>query len=398
MNTTQSQSRWSVVIAYCLLTAVTQIFWVTFTPITTEAAAYWHVSTSAVGWLSEVFPLIYVILSLPLARLADRWFRGSLAVGAVLTAIGGLMRIAPGFSFSLTGQIIIAVGQPLVLNAVNKTAFSYVAVKRRPTAIAASSASLFVGILLSTVSGPFILASAGLGRVLWVQGIIGVLVVLYLLVTLRLKPVYRSDQTSVASLRSVWALPNLRRFSVLLFAGFGLFITVTTWLQVLVTPAHISAQTIGIALGLMTAAGIVGAAIVPPWSIRGQRGRVVLCASLLISFAMLATVVTGRPLWLLLSFIILSGFFLLADLPIVLTATEATVPAASLATATGILLLFGNLGGIVLALSVQLLLHQRLLAIGLLALVVLAAVPVAWRFPRSDEQQQQPTDAPAANG
>jgi predicted MFS family arabinose efflux permease len=392
MTARLAQSRWSVVVAYCILTAVTQILWVTFTPITTETAAYWHVSTGAVGWLSEVFPLVYVLVSLPFGRLTDRWFRGSLAVGAVLTAVGGLMRVLPGFSFVLLGQIVASLGQPMVLNAVNKVAVGYVSPKRRPSAIAASSASLFVGILLSTASAPFLLQRFGFPVLLWIQGVTSGVAALYLLVTLRRMPLYRFEQASVASIKSVWALSSVRRFSLLLFAGFGLFIAVTTWLQVLVEPVHISANLVGAALGLMTAAGIIGAAVIPPWAVHGSRGRAALCVSLIVSCAMLVTVLAGRPLWLFIVCIALAGFFLLADLPIVLTAAEAFVPAGSLATATGILLLFGNLGGIVLALCVQLLLGHRWFAVGLLALVAVASIPVAWRF-RTVDEQQQPTNS-----
>lgn len=64
-STSAPRSRWSVVTAYAILAAMTQLLWVTFAPITTAASSEWHVSVDAVGWLSLVFPLVYVLLSIP---------------------------------------------------------------------------------------------------------------------------------------------------------------------------------------------------------------------------------------------------------------------------------------------------------------------------------------------
>lgn len=46
-----------VAIAYSLVAAATQILWLTFAPIDTSAAHHYGVSTGAIGWLAEIFPL-----------------------------------------------------------------------------------------------------------------------------------------------------------------------------------------------------------------------------------------------------------------------------------------------------------------------------------------------------
>ena len=65
------------------------MLWLTFTPITTPSAHHYGVSVNDIGWLAEIFPLLYVLLAVPAASLLDRWFRPTLAVGALLTAVGG---------------------------------------------------------------------------------------------------------------------------------------------------------------------------------------------------------------------------------------------------------------------------------------------------------------------
>ena len=57
--------------------------------ITTETAKHYGVSEGAVGWLAEIFPLLYVVLAIPAGKLLDRWFRPSLAVSGVLVAPAG---------------------------------------------------------------------------------------------------------------------------------------------------------------------------------------------------------------------------------------------------------------------------------------------------------------------
>ena len=95
-----------------------------------------------------------MVLALPAGRLLDRAFHRWLAVGAVLTAVGGLARlIAPDYIWALVGQLLVAVAQPLVLNAVTKVASEYLPPRLRPHGIAVGSAAIFVGMLLALILG-----------------------------------------------------------------------------------------------------------------------------------------------------------------------------------------------------------------------------------------------------
>ncbi|SEN15094.1 MFS transporter [Paenibacillus sp. OV219] len=383
----QTTSRWSVIIAYAALAAVTQILWVTFTPVTTDAAEQWGVSVDAVGWLSLVFPLIYVLLSIPFGFAADRSFRGALAWGAGLTVVGAFIRVMPGYDYSLIGQIAIAVGQPLVLNAVNKIAALYVAPPKRPIAIATGTASLFVGVMISNVTVPFLMEWGGLPAVLWTQAFVSAFACAAMLLALRHAPLYveatgdGAPAPLIRTLREIWSQRWVRLFSLLLFAGFGIFITLATWLEVLADAIGYNSVQVGTGLGLMTAAGIIGAAFLPDFAMRGNRARHLLVLSLAVSVVLLVFLAAGLPAWLFMSLLALTGLLLLADLPIVLSFAEAKAEPRTAGVVTGLLLLFGNLGGIVLSLLVQLLLYERVLAIGALVVVTIIIMPFALRFP-----------------
>lgn len=75
----------------------------------------------------------------------------------MLTAGGALLRLAaPGsYGWILLGQFLIAVGQPLVLNATTKIASRYFPLTERTAAISVASAAQFVGILVAALTvGP----------------------------------------------------------------------------------------------------------------------------------------------------------------------------------------------------------------------------------------------------
>ena len=127
---TRSMNRWAVLAGYGLLAACSQLLWLSYAFISAQAHHAMGVSSGAVGDLAAIFPLMYVLLALPFGRWLDIRFEQALAVGAVLTGVGGALRLAgpDSFGWALAGQFVIAVGQPLVLNSITKIA------ARSPTA------------------------------------------------------------------------------------------------------------------------------------------------------------------------------------------------------------------------------------------------------------------------
>jgi predicted MFS family arabinose efflux permease len=101
----QPRSRWGPVAGFALVSASNQMLWLNFAPITTGAATRLGVSSSSVGLLSEIFPIVYVVLAVPVGRALDRWFRPTLLSGAALTAAGAALRLAGhGFAPVLVGR------------------------------------------------------------------------------------------------------------------------------------------------------------------------------------------------------------------------------------------------------------------------------------------------------
>ncbi|WP_158688089.1 MULTISPECIES: MFS transporter [Actinomycetes] len=115
----REKSRWVVFLAYGLLAAASQALFVNYAPVTGDAARHFGVSVSEIGWLSQVFPLVYVVVAIPAGIALDRFLRPALVFGAVLTAVGAFVRlVGDDFRWAFVGQVVAAVGQPFVLNAI----------------------------------------------------------------------------------------------------------------------------------------------------------------------------------------------------------------------------------------------------------------------------------------
>lgn len=388
---------WRVVIAYALVAAATQVLWLTYAPIDTSSADYYGVSKSAIGWLAEIFPLLYVVLALPAGRLLDRSFRPALAGGGALMAAGGLLRLGgPTFAWALAGQTAVAVAQPVILNAVGKLAADYLPREERPAGIAVGAGAGFAGMLLALVLGPTVGGHGEIGRLLVVEAAIGVATALALVWALRAPAPAElgelSDEAPEAAgvqsgaVRELWALPAMRTMAGLVFVGFGVFVALTTWLQTLLEPAGVSEQGAGALLVGMLVAGMIGCAVVPP--LVARRGSEPAFMRLAVIAAVAGPTLLGlfTPVGIRAVVIAAMGFALLPALPVVLTAAERLAGVAAAGTAGAIVWLAGNLGGLVVALVVQALVHHPLPAFLAMAAISLPALPLARRFPSSRQQ------------
>jgi predicted MFS family arabinose efflux permease len=392
-------SGWPVVVAYALVCAATQILWLTFAAITTESARRYGVSVSAIGWLSEIFPLLYVVLAIPAGILLDRWFRPALSAGGALVALGGFVRLGgETFAWAMAGQIMVAVAQPLVLSAVSKLAGEYLPAQQRATGISVGSAGTFVGILIALILGPTLGAHGQLERLLVVEAIIALVAAVALAIVLR-RPGHASDEHAAiegSAARALWALPSMRTLCGLVFVGFGIFVALATWLQTLLAPSGVSEAAAGALLVAMVVAGIVGCGLLPPLIAGRHAERGYMRCAVLVGCG--GCVCLGVAPWIGVRALamVAMGVVLLPALPIILTAAERLAGAAA-GTAGAIVWLAGNLGGLMVALLVQVLVHQPLAAFLAMAAVCLAGLPLAARLisPAGEARGGAPAQATA---
>ena len=391
---------WPVIISYGLVCAATQVLWLTYAAITTETARHYGVSVGAVGWLAEIFPLLYVVLAIPAGILLDRWFRPALAGGGALVALGGVVRLGGDtFAWAMAGQIMVAVAQPVVLSAVSKLAGEYLPVDQRATGISVASAGGFVGMLLALLLGPTFGGHGQLERLLVLEAVLAVLPALALAIVLR-RPGHASQEHAAiegSAARALWALTPMRILCGLVFVGFGIFVALATWLQTLLAPSGVSEAEAGALLVGMVIAGVVGCAVLPALVARRRAERGFMRVAVLVGCS--GCVVLGVAPWLGVRAlaIVAMGVVLLPALPVILTAAEQLAGAAA-GTAGAIVWMAGNLGGLVVALVVQILIHEPLAAFLAMAGVSLLGLPLAARLTSPAAERRSGTPAPAAAG
>ncbi|CAM5720031.1 MFS transporter [Streptomyces canus] len=373
----QVHSRWTVVAAFTVMAAATQVVWLTYAPVTGVAAHRFGVSESAIGWLATMFPLWYVVLAIPTGRILDRWFKAGLAAGAVLTAGGAVLRLAgASYGWALAGQIVIAIGQPLVLNAISAVSRNYLSEKDRARGIAMSSAGMFGGLVVLFVLGALLPADGQFTLLVGIGSAVACVAALVLLITLR-HPV-RASSGAIGrrvTVRETLGDPFIRRICLGVFFPFGTFNAITTFAEALLKPAGVHAETASVMLLITVVAGVVSSAFIPVVAARHRRERETMIAALMVATAccLLLAVAPSVPMGF--AGLAIIGFVLLAPFPIILELVERRT-GESEGTAAGMVMLTGNLGALLVTGTVGLFVHEPTVAFLFCAGVALLGVPV----------------------
>ena len=374
--------RWAILSVYALLAACTQLLWLTFAAIDTDSAKVLHVDVGTVGDLAAIFPLIYVVLALPVGRWLDARFAHALAIGAVLTGAGAIIRVFGPSSFGVqfAGQVVIAAGQPFVLNSITKVAARYFPQHERATAISIASVALFIGILASVLIAAPLFSAGGLSLVITVEAVPSVISAALVLLALRVPAMYPDDVSTAVSMR--WLIKDrfMWQLAGLIFIGMGVYNAVATWLQpVLANFGEGGAA--GNLIAVLTAGGIVGAAVVPAIvAARNQRRAMLVVALAFSAVAFAATDVRHDVVWLGVWFFA-TGFAIMACLPVVLDWSAIHAGMAREGAAAGFLLMAGNLGGVVLVLVIQGVMGNAYVPLAALAVIGLLGLPLALGLP-----------------
>ena len=348
--------RWVMLAVYMLVIAINQIMWITFAPITIDATQFYGVSDLKIGILSMSFMVVYLIVSIPASWIIDTYgIRTGVGIGVVLTGVFGMLRGLAGDNYSLllAFQVGIATGQPFLLNSITKVASRWFPIKERATASGLGTLAMYFGILTGIALTPFIAGSRGIDGMLKLYGIFSVLTAIIFFIFARERPVTppcRPDQEERAlALDGMKMLFRNRDFILLMiifFIGLGIFNSVTTWIENILSPRGFSAEQAGIAGGFMILGGIAGALVMPFLSDRYRRRIPFISIALAGATVSLAGVTFAHGYTLLLISAAAFGFFLLSSGPIGFQyGAEVTFPVSE-GTSNGFLLLMGQVSGI----------------------------------------------------
>jgi len=296
------------------------------------------------------------MVSIPASWIIDTYgIRIGVGVGAVLTGVFGLLRgiYTDNYTFVLIFQIGIAIGQPFLLNAITKLAANWFPVKERATASGLGTLSMYIGISAGMVITPFLTKYYGMQGTLFIFGIVSVIGALIFLVLAKDKPPTAPCSTDQEERSLVFdgmkdAFKN-RQFYLLLivfFIGLGVFNSLATWIEDILSPRGFSPEQAGIVGGVMIFGGIIGALILPILSDHFSNRIFFIKLALIGATAGLTGITFGDSYWILIISASVLGFFLLSSGPIGFQyGAEITYPAPE-GTSNGLLLLVGQISGI----------------------------------------------------
>lgn len=337
---------WIPVVAHATVAGVTQVFWLTYSPVATGAADHYGVSASAITWLANVYPVLYFILAIPAGRLLDRRPRPTLMAGAVLVGAGGLLRIAADtYTAALAGQILVSIAQPVLLNGLIVVATSNLAPEDRAKGIAMGSVGFFVGVLIGYTSPVLLVDGSDIRTLLVIQGVVGAAAALWMVWTVRHAEAATdaADDVGGAVLRRVVRDPVVRTLAVLAFGGFGVFGALLTVLQPLLEPRGIETDHADLLVDGMVLAGLLVAAVAPAWAARTGNERRFLVTGLSVASVATALAAIDLPLGVLAVVLAAAGGMLVPALPVLLDIAERRMPEVS-GTVSAVIWLAGNLG------------------------------------------------------
>jgi MFS family permease len=344
--------RWAVLAAYMYIAALSQLFWLNFTTIETYTEKNLNISAMLTGWLALVFPLVYVLLSIPSGIIIDKkGFRFGIGLGAVFTGVFALLRVFGPHSYTvlLISQIGISVGQPFILNGITKLVVVWFSPKEEATAIGLGSLSMILGMMIGVGVTPVLVDSLGFEMMLVIYAILGVLGILLFFLFIRSQPrtpVREVESATLFGWKGIGSVLKNRNFVILGFIaliGIGVFNGLATWMEKILNELHgISMVDAGTVSAVLIFSGMLGCLIIPIISDRLQRRKpFLLTASLLGAIGVLIFVYQGSLLWSLIAGILI-GFFLLSALPIMLTMSVEMTGTKTAGISAAYLQLLGN--------------------------------------------------------
>jgi MFS family permease len=362
--------RWVVLGVFSLISIVIQLNWITFAPITVECISLYDTSAFWILFLSLSFMAVYLLVSIPASIIIEKMgIHAGVGIGAVLMGLFGYLRgvFAGDLVLVIVMQCGIAVAQPFILNAITKVAADWFPLEERATASGIPTLAQFIGIVLAMAfTGPLAhrfltvgssqLTLGAVQSMLKVYGWISVAsAVLFLLIARNgpdrtARDLLRDEKIGAFyGIRHLFTKRDMVLLLLLFFIGLGIFNTITTFIDLILAQKGylVGGNEAGNVGAGMLIAGILGAIVLPVISDKLKKRKSVLVICLACLIPGLAGLTFFHEFILLLASSAVFGFFLMGAAPVGFQyAAEVSSPVPE-STSQGMILLSGQLSGIV---------------------------------------------------
>lgn len=344
--------RWVVLAVFMLVNLAIQILWISYAPVTGQAAAFYGVSELKIGLFSMAFMIAFIPLSIPVSWMIDTLgFRVAVGFGSILMGSFGIVRGLAGanYGLALVGTIGLAASQPFLLNAWTKVPALWFPKKERATAVGLVTLSNLTGTALGMLITPSLASTMPLPTIQLGFGLFAALCAVLFIGLAREKPAVPPDADGAEEralmldgLKHAFSVPSFNFCLVISFICLGIFNGVSTWIEPIVRSRGISPQEAGTLGAIMLAAGVVGAVTLPTISDRQGKRKPFIAIAVLGAIPGVVALAFAPNFLLLCAASAVFGFFLTSVLPIGMQyASEITRPTPE-GTSNGLIQLFGQ--------------------------------------------------------
>ncbi len=345
-------------LAFTFVTGVTQLLWLNFAPLIAYLMERYGVDELTASTLILVFPLLYVFLSMHAGALVDRiGYRATVGRGAIATAAFAALRIFDDhFATLLAAQIGLAIAQPYVGNGISKLVASHFDESQGAIATGIGTIGMFLGMALAMALTPPLVEAAGFRTAMAVFAAIAAVAAAVFYAATRGAGGPSSETTTAPAptIRALLANRDLALVFAMAFLGLGFFNGLTTWLEQILAPNGLDAEAAGLVGAALIVGGIVGSGVLPALSDRAGRRKPFVLVCTLVATVTLVPLCTSRDFGLLVALAGVLGFFFLPAYALLLEMCSELAGRASAGYATGVLMLAGNAGGVVVIVAMPL--------------------------------------------
>jgi len=331
-----------------ILVFASQVVWVSYSPVTTKVAADLGVGKDAVGLLVMLFPILYILMAYPAGRLLDTWFKGSLITASILFIGTGIARIlAPeNYLAIFIGQVLAAVAQPFVVNGITPYASAYFEEKRRPLAVSMGSAAMYAGMIVAMAIGAFVYGKWGVRGLSFYSALtvlVGGLWTAWMVTKVNIiGDVEVEHLPTLESLKTIIKRREVWMFAGIIGIGLAILDILMTWIEPVLSPVGLE-KIAGTATALMVVAGVIGASTLPSVAAKYNiRKKLLVIAAFtgVLTYGILASLVSGVLVYTMLA---ISGFMLMAGLPVIFEWIEKTTPFTQQGETIGVIMITGHI-------------------------------------------------------
>ena len=380
--------RWVVIVAAIPIIVAAEVFWLTFSPVSSLAQAFYGVDSVSIDLLAMSYMIMYIALTIPASWVVDKFgFRTSLVIGSLAAAVFGVLRavFAENFIGVLVCQFMIAASQPFLINISTRAPANWFPVQERATAAGLLTMAQYVGFVIPMVLSPILAADAsggGIPRMLWYYAIFAVVCAAIAIIFTRERPAEPAgpdeaeENLSLASMVRLFKNRNFIFVIVIAFVSIGIFNTMLTLVEGILTPRGITIEEAGLVGGIFVIAGVFGAVILPMISDNLRiRIRFFTAGMILLAPLYLGITLIGSFVWLLVV-AGAAGFIVMGLAPILFQhGAEVAYPAKE-GTSYGLILLMGQVSGVLFVL-----LFEALSGADMTLPMILAVVLTALEIP-----------------